>query len=71
MVATINSTADGPFIGVDDSHYNGTLFFGTIGDWTELGELGAYYFVGSHEAFIAMEGSWEPPTKYNVYRKFF
>jgi len=55
MVATINAAADGPFIGVDDSYYNGTLFFGTMGDWTELGELGPYYYVGSHEAYVETE----------------
>ena len=55
MVATINVAADGPFVGVDDSYYNGTLFFGTMGDWTELGELGPYYYVGSHEAYVETE----------------
>ncbi len=55
MVATINTLAGGPFIGVDDSYYNGTLYFGTVGDWTELGELGAYYYVGSHEAYVETE----------------
>ena len=55
MIATINVAADGPFVGVDDSYYNGTLFFGTMGDWTELGELGPYYYVGSHEAYVETE----------------
>ncbi len=52
MVATINTHVDGPFIGVDDSYYNETLFFGSLGDWTELGELGAFHYVGSHEALV-------------------
>ncbi len=52
MIATINTHGNGPRIGVDDSFYNATLYFGTISDWTELGELGAYYYVGSHEAYI-------------------
>ncbi len=52
MIATVNTYAGGPFVGADDSYYNGTLSFGCIGDWTELGELGAYYYVGSHEAYI-------------------
>ena len=55
MVATINTDPDGPFVGVDDSFYNGTLYFGTIGDWVELSELGQYFYVGSHEALVEME----------------
>ena len=55
MVATINTNAGGPFVGVDDSFYNGTLYFGAIGDWTELSELGQYFYVGSHEALVEME----------------
>ncbi|MCF8234892.1 MAG: carboxypeptidase regulatory-like domain-containing protein [Bacteroidales bacterium] len=55
MVATINTNAGGPFVGVDDSFYNGTLYFGAIGDWTELSELGQYFYVGSHEAYVEME----------------
>lgn len=55
LVATINSEPNGPYVGVDDSFYNATLFFGTIGDWTELSELGPYYYVGSHEVIVEME----------------
>ncbi|MDZ7742928.1 MAG: T9SS type A sorting domain-containing protein [Bacteroidota bacterium] len=68
MVATINTYAGGPYVGVDDSFYNETLFWGSVGDWTELGEMG-YQYVGSHRAFCA-PGSWyTSPVKYNVYRK--
>ena len=55
MVATLNTDPGGPFVGVDDSFYNGTLYFGTIGDWIELSELGQYFYVGSHEALVEME----------------
>jgi hypothetical protein len=51
MVATFNVLPDGPFIGVDDSYYDATLYFGTVGDFTELGEWG-YFFIGSHEAYV-------------------
>jgi hypothetical protein len=51
MVATINTNPGGPFIGVDNSLYNGTLYFGSVGNFTELGELN-YYYVGSHEALV-------------------
>lgn len=68
MIATINTFAGGPFIGVDDSYYNETLYFGTIGDWTELGELGAYYYVGSHWARVNSP-NWNYPDRFNLYRK--
>jgi hypothetical protein len=55
MMATINVLPDGPFVGVDDSEFNETLYFGTIGDWTELSQFGSYYYVGSHEAYVEME----------------
>ena len=55
MLATINVLPDGPFVGVDDSDFNETLYFGTIGDWTELSQFGSYYYVGSHEAYVEME----------------
>jgi len=51
MVYTANVFPDGPFIGVDDSFYNGSLYFGTPGEFTELGTYG-YYYVGSHEALV-------------------
>ena len=56
LVATYNVLPGGPYIGVDDSNYNGSLFFGNAtGGWTELGEW-EYYFVGSHEAFVLTSG---------------
>jgi type IX secretion system substrate protein/carboxypeptidase family protein len=51
MVATFNVDANGPNIGVDDSFYDGSLYFGSIGNFDELGTLG-YYYVGSHEAYV-------------------
>lgn len=78
MVATININPEGPFIGVDDYSYNQTLFFGKPGEWTELGELGNYHFVGSHE-FMAeymdkkqyysySDSVRELPDGYNIFR---
>ncbi len=52
MVATINTNAGGPFVGVDDSYYDGSLLYGSIGSWTELSEVGDYYYIGSHRAYI-------------------
>ncbi len=54
MIATFNVNADGPYVGVDDSYYDASLYIGSIGDFTELGELG-YFYVGSHEAYIESE----------------
>ena len=51
IVATFNSSAEGPFIGVDDSKFDSTLYFGSIGNFTQLGEFG-YRFVGSHEVYV-------------------
>ena len=51
MVATFNVIPDGPFIGMDDSYYDATLYFGSVGAFTELGEYG-YFCVGSHEAYV-------------------
>jgi hypothetical protein len=51
MVATFNVLPDGPFIGIDDSYYDATLYFGSIGAFTELGEYG-YFYIGSHEAYV-------------------
>lgn len=56
MIATFNQEAEGPKIGVDNSYYFGSLYFGSIGDFTELGEYG-YYSVGSHEAGILTSNS--------------
>ncbi|MDZ7743018.1 MAG: carboxypeptidase regulatory-like domain-containing protein [Bacteroidota bacterium] len=54
MVATLNVDAGGPYIGVDNSYYDGSLYFGTIGDFTEMGEFG-YFYAGSHEAYVELE----------------
>ena len=56
MVATFNVLPDGPFIGVDDSYYDASLYFGSIGSFTELGEWG-YFYIGSHEAYVEYETS--------------
>ncbi|MDZ7740423.1 MAG: T9SS type A sorting domain-containing protein [Bacteroidota bacterium] len=65
MIATFNAGAGGPYIGMDDSYYDGSLYFGTIGDFTELGEYG-YYYVGSHEAYISYYKSDEEKRVYKV-----
>ncbi len=69
MIATINTSPGGPYIGVDDSYYSESLFYGSVGDWTELSELGEFYYVGSHMAQV-YPGTYMSPVKYNVYRKF-
>jgi len=51
MVYTANVLAGGPYVGVDDSFYDGSLYFGSTGAFTELGVYG-YYYVGSHEAYV-------------------
>ncbi len=57
LVATYNVLAGGPYVSVDDSYYDGTLFFGNAADgWDELGTFG-YFYVGSHEALIASAGA--------------
>ena len=56
MVATFNVLPEGPYIGMDDSYYDATLYFGSIGYFTELGEYG-YFCVGSHEAYVEYETS--------------
>ncbi|MBE0639551.1 MAG: carboxypeptidase regulatory-like domain-containing protein [Bacteroidales bacterium] len=61
MVATINSNPGGPLVAVDNSLYNGTLFYGSIGNFTELGNLG-YYYVGSHEAFVTYSSGGKMAT---------
>ncbi|MCK4408072.1 MAG: S8 family serine peptidase [Bacteroidales bacterium] len=53
MVATYNTNADGPYVGVDESSYNGTLYFGNhTGGFTEMGTW-EYYYMGGHEALIS------------------
>ncbi|MDZ7742106.1 MAG: T9SS type A sorting domain-containing protein [Bacteroidota bacterium] len=54
MVATFNVMAGGPYVGMDDSFYDGSLYFGAVGDFTEMGEFG-YFFVGSHEVYVEVE----------------
>ncbi len=54
MVATFNVMAGGPYVGMDDSFYDGSLYFGAVGDFTEMGEFG-YFYVGSHEALVEYE----------------
>jgi type IX secretion system substrate protein/carboxypeptidase family protein len=51
MVSTFNVAAGGPYVGMDDSFYDGSLFFGSIGAFDEMGTFG-YYYVGSHEAHV-------------------
>ncbi|MDZ7741002.1 MAG: S8 family serine peptidase [Bacteroidota bacterium] len=52
MIATYNVNANGPYIGVDESNYNGSLYFGAHNaGFTEMSEYD-YYYVGSHEAYI-------------------
>ncbi|MCF8230305.1 MAG: S8 family serine peptidase [Bacteroidales bacterium] len=52
MVATYNVNPDGPYVGVDENNYDGTLYFGNHTDgFTEMSEYD-YYYVGSHEAYI-------------------
>lgn len=72
MIATINTEPGGPFIGVDDSYYDGTLYFGSIGNFTELSELGAYYYVGSHMAMVSCPDQSNGPREllgYDVYKQ--
>lgn len=49
MIATFNTDPGGPYVGADGTNYNENLYFGSIGNFTELGEYG-YYYVGSHAA---------------------
>ncbi len=54
MIATYNVNADGPYVGADESAYNGTLYFGNHTEgFTEMGEW-EYYYMGSHEALISI-----------------
>ncbi len=52
MIVTINTMPGSPKIGIDNSTYNGSLFYGKPGYWRPILSLGNYYCVGSHEAFI-------------------
>ncbi len=54
FVATMNTYPCGPCIGIDDDFYNKTLFFGSIGAWSEMSQYG-YYSVGSHEVYVTTE----------------
>ncbi|MCK5766320.1 MAG: S8 family serine peptidase [Bacteroidales bacterium] len=53
MIATYNDDPGGPYVGVDDSFFNETLFFGShTNGFTELSQLGNFEYVGSHEANV-------------------
>jgi len=53
MIATYNDNADGPYVAVDDSYFDESLFFGNHTDgFTEMSQLGDYEYVGSHEAKV-------------------
>ncbi|MCF8397826.1 MAG: choice-of-anchor J domain-containing protein [Bacteroidales bacterium] len=65
MINTINVAPDGPYIGADDSYYDGSLFLGSPGEFTELGEFG-YYYVGSHEAWVNYPGGDHPDKTYKL-----
>ncbi len=65
MIATFNAGPGGPYIGVDDSYYNGSLYFGSIGEFVELGEYG-YSYVGSHEAYVSYSKTNEEKRYYEV-----
>ena len=66
LVATYNVLAGGPFIGCDDSLYNGTLYFGShTGGFTELGVYG-YYYVGSHGAYVSYGNDSDIVAKHQV-----
>jgi subtilisin family serine protease len=53
MIATYNDDPGGPYVGVDDSFFDQSLYFGShTGGFTELSQLGNYEYVGSHEAKV-------------------
>jgi len=53
LIATYNTQSGGPYVGVDDSDWNQSLYFGNhIDGFTELSELDDYFYVGSHEALV-------------------
>jgi len=70
MIATYNDNASGPYVAVDDSYFNETLFFGNHTDgFTEMSQLGEYEYVGSHEAKVLYadksgraQGEWVKPA---------
>ena len=48
LVATYNVLPGGPYVSVDDSYYDGSLFFCNVAScWTAMGTWG-YQYVGSH-----------------------
>ena len=51
MVYTQNVLENGPYVGVDEDNYDGSLFFGDVGNFVEMGEF-EIYAVGSHEAYV-------------------
>jgi subtilisin family serine protease len=59
MIATYNDDPGGPYVGVDDSFFNQSLFFGNHTDgFTELSQLGDYEYVGSHEAKVTYHSKY-------------
>jgi len=57
MIATYNILPGGPYISVDNSIYDSTLYYGNhISGFTEMGVYG-YYYVGSHEVFVEYTNS--------------
>ena len=53
MIATYNDLAGGPYVGVDESLFDGTLFFGShTSGFQDLSQAGGGEGVGSHEAKI-------------------
>ena len=66
MVATYNVLPSGPYIGCDDSTYNGTLYFGShTGGFTELGVYG-YYLMGSHGVYVTYGTDGDTVAKHQV-----
>jgi type IX secretion system substrate protein len=55
MIATFNTDPQGPNVGIDDSNYDATLYFGNIGSFDEMGQFG-YYYTGSQEVYLQNEG---------------
>ena len=72
MIATFNTAAGGPYIGVDDSYYDASLYFGSIGSMIELSELGPCCYVGSHMAMVSCPDQSNGPREllgYDVYKQ--
>jgi len=53
MIATYNDEQFGPYVAVDDSYFDHSLFYGNhIAGFTDLSSLGDFEYVGSHEARV-------------------